>query len=109
MHCPRLIVFVFALLATTATFAGVTPPLSLPQHVTANELIPLTSSRKEFKIIDGKDQGRLVPVTFQSDAMDEKRWKLSFGDYGRISLRSSFRRPDYGSARPVQQQELCHL
>ena len=89
MHCSRLIVFVFALLATTATFAGMTSPLSLPQRVTATELIPFTSSRKEFKIIDGKDQGRLVPVTFQADATDEKRWKLSFGDYGRIFLRST--------------------
>ena len=63
--------------------------VSLPQHITASKLIPLTSSQKEFKIIDGKDQGRLVPLTFQADPTDEKRWKLSFGDYGRISLRSS--------------------
>jgi hypothetical protein len=89
MYCSRLIVFVFALLATTATFAGITTPLSLTQRVTATELIPFTSSQKEFKIIDGKDQGRLVPVTFQADATDEKRWKLSFGDYGRIFLRST--------------------
>ena len=109
MYCARLIVFIFALLAATATLAGITSPLSLPQRVTATELIPLTSSQKEFKIIDGKDQGRLVPMTFQADATDEKRWKLSFGDYGRIFLRSSSGRPDYGSARPVQKQELRHL
>ena len=89
MHCPHLIVFALTLLAATATLAGITPQLSPPKHVTATELIPLASSRKEFKIIDGKDQGRLVPVTFQADPTDEKRWKLSFGDYGRISLRSS--------------------
>ena len=89
MYWPRLIVFVFALLAATTTLAGITAPLPLPQRVTATELIPLTSSQKEFKIIDGKDQGRLVPVTFQVDSTDEKRWKLSFGDYGRIFLRST--------------------
>ena len=89
MYWPRLIVFVFALLAATTTLAGITSPLPLPQRVTATELIPLTSSQKEFKIIDGKDQGRLVPVTFQADSTDEKRWKLSFGDYGRIFLRST--------------------
>jgi hypothetical protein len=89
MYCPRLIVFGFALLAATATLAGITPPPSLPQHITATELIPLTSSHKEFKIIGGKDEGRLVPVTFQVDPTDEKRWKLSFGDYGRIFLRGS--------------------
>ena len=89
MYCARLIVFVVALLVATATLAGITPQLSRPQHVTATELIPFTSSQKEFKIIDGKDLGRLVPVTFQADPTDEKRWTLSFGDYGRISLRSS--------------------
>ena len=89
MYCARLIVFVVALLVATGTLAGITPQRSLPQHVTATELIPFTSSQKEFKIIDGKDQGRLVPVTFQADPTDEKRWTFSFGDYGRISLRSS--------------------
>lgn len=89
MCCARPIVFVVALLVATATLAGITPQHSLPQHVTAIELIPLTRSQKEFKIIDGKDQGRLVPVTFQADPTDEKRWTLNFGDYGRISLRNS--------------------
>lgn len=89
MYCLRLILVVFSFAATTATFAGITSPPSLPQHVTTTELIPFTNSQKEFKIIDGKDQGRLVPVTFQADARDEKRWKLSFGDYGRIYLRST--------------------
>ena len=89
MYCAQLIVFVVALWVATATFAGITPQRSFPQQVTATELIPFTSSQKEFKIIDGKDQGRLVPVTFQADPTDEKRWTFSFGDYGRISLRSS--------------------
>jgi hypothetical protein len=73
----------------TVTLAGITPQLSSTKNVTATELIPLASSHKEFKIIDGKDQGRLVPMIFQADPKDEKSWKLSFGDYGRISLRSS--------------------
>ena len=89
MHCARLVVFAVALLASTATLAGIAPQHPAPLHVTAGNLIPLISSQKEFKIIDGKDQGRLVPLTFQADPADEKRWKLSFGDYGRISLRSS--------------------
>jgi len=84
MYPARLIAFVVAFLVVTETLAGIAP-----QHITASELIPLTSSQKEFKIIYGKDQGRLVPLTFQADPTDEKKWKLSFGDYGRISLRSS--------------------
>jgi hypothetical protein len=39
--------------------------------------------------MDGKDRGRLVPLTVHADPADEKRWHLSFGDYGRLSLRSS--------------------
>ena len=88
MYCARLIVFVVALSVATATLAGIAPQ-PLPQHITASELIPLASSQKEFKIINGKDQGRLVPLTFQADPSDKNRWSLSFGDYGRISLRSS--------------------
>jgi hypothetical protein len=84
MYRARLIAFVVAFLAFTETLAGIAP-----QHITVSELIPLTSSQKEFKIIDGKDQGRLVALIFQADPTDEKRWKLRFGDYGRISLRSS--------------------
>jgi len=88
MYCVRLSVFVVGLSVATATLAGITPQPPRPQPITARALIPLTSSQKEFKIIDGKDQGRLVPVIFQADPTNEKRWQLSFGDYGRISLRS---------------------
>jgi hypothetical protein len=90
MNCARLIVFVIALSVAAAALAGIGSQPALPQrHITASELIPFTSSQKQFKIIDGKDQGRLVPLTFQADPADEKSWKLSFGDYGRLSLRSS--------------------
>jgi hypothetical protein len=79
---------VIALLIATATSTH-TAPLSGVRHLTASELIPLASSQKEFKIIDGKDQGRLVPLVFQTDPANGKAWQLSFGDYGRIWLRSS--------------------
>jgi hypothetical protein len=88
MNCSRLFIFAVTLFLSTAPLAGIAAQLPQPLHVTASNLIPLTSSRKEFKIIDGKDQGRLVPLSFQADSTDEKRWKLSFGDYGRISLRT---------------------
>jgi hypothetical protein len=88
MLFARLTFLVVALSVPTATLAGIKPQSSTSQRVTAAELIPLTSSQKEFKIIDGKDQGKLVPMTFQADPKDGKSWQLSFGDYGRISLRS---------------------
>lgn len=88
MYCADRIVFAVTLLLSTATLA-IASHLPLPLHITASNLIPLITSQKEFKIIDGKDQGRVVRLTFQADSTDEKRWKLSFGDYGRIWLRRS--------------------
>jgi len=87
MPCARIIVSALALFVATLSLADAAPPSAT--RLTATELIPLTSSQKEFKIIHGKDQGRLVPLTVQADSADGKSWKLSFGDYGRISLRSS--------------------
>lgn len=87
---PRVsFLFLFISLLLTATLAGSAPQPPSPRHITAGELIPLASSKREFKIIDGKDQGRLVPLTVQADPTNEKRWHLSFGDYGRLALRSS--------------------
>lgn len=87
MFCARPIISIFALFIATSSFPVPVPSAPLAR-VTASHLIPLARSEKEFKIIDGKDQGRLVPLTFQADPSDGKSWKLSFGDYGRISLRS---------------------
>ena len=85
----RFFPFVVASLILTSTLAGSAPQPSLSRRITAGELIPLASSQREFKIIDGKDQGRLVPLTVHADPASEKRWQLSFGDYGRLSLRAS--------------------
>jgi hypothetical protein len=74
-----------------------------PSSVTVKELIPLARSQKEFKIIDGKDRGRMVPVTFQADPKDEKRWQLTFGDYGRIFLLSG-----PGGALMMERMDLFH-
>ncbi len=89
MQCARSAGFILAVLAVSATFAGSAPQPPSARHITPAELIPLASSQREFRIIDGKDRGKLVPLTVRADPADEKRWKLSFGDYGRLSLRSS--------------------
>jgi hypothetical protein len=89
MQRSSFLVFVLAPLVVTATLAGSAPQPPSLRHITAGELIPLASSQREFKIIDGRDRGKLVPLTVRADTADEKRWKLSFGDYGRLSLRSS--------------------
>lgn len=89
MHGAHLVLLAAGLLAATPTRAGISPQLATRQRITMSELIPLTSSRKEFKIIEGRDRGRLVPLIFGADPEDGKRWSLSFGHYGRLWLRSN--------------------
>ena len=84
MYLARLIASLLGILPFGSALA-----VSLPQSsVTVKELIPLARSQKEFKIIDGKDRGKMVPLTIQADPKDEKRWQLTFGEYGRIFLLS---------------------
>jgi hypothetical protein len=78
------------ILALLLAGSGAAPGLAVPpaRDIKIKQLIPLAGSQREFKIIDGKDRGKMVPVIFRSDPADEKRWTLIFGDYGRIFLLS---------------------
>jgi hypothetical protein len=58
-----------------------------PSHeVMAREIIPLANWEKQFKITDGKDRGRVVPLTFHRGGGDG--WRLDFGDYAGIYLKN---------------------
>ena len=37
-----------------------------------------------IKITEGKDRGRLVPLSFRQDPANQHRWKLVFGDYAAV-------------------------
>ncbi|MGH7824748.1 MAG: hypothetical protein ACREQ7_06185, partial [Candidatus Binatia bacterium] len=58
------------------------------REVTVEELIPLASWQKQFKITDGKDQGKVVPLMFGHDPGNKEGWRLVFGDYAGIRLMS---------------------
>jgi hypothetical protein len=60
--------------------------LPLPSESPLRELIPLTNWQRQFKITEGKDRGKLVPLTSQPDLTNDKRWKLIFGNYAAIHL-----------------------
>lgn len=51
------------------------------------ELMPLARWQKQFKITEGKDQGKLVPLVFENDPAREQRWRLMFGDYASVIMR----------------------
>src|SRR6266508_3592244 len=70
-----------------AIFGRVTWALP-PHEVTVKELIPLANWQKQFKITDGKDLGRVVPLTFHHGPGTREGWRLDFGDYAGVHLRN---------------------
>jgi hypothetical protein len=58
------------------------------QKLPIGELIPLSSWEKQFEITEGKDQGRIVPLTLERVSAGTGRWKLSFGDYAGIVVQN---------------------
>jgi hypothetical protein len=85
MEPARIVLILTAVLSATV-FGRATGAFSAPYAVTVKELIPLANWQKQFKITDGKDQGRLVPLTFKNGSREG--WSLSFGDYAGIHLRN---------------------
>jgi hypothetical protein len=68
-------------------FSGATSAVP-PTQVTVKQLIPLANWQKQFKITNGKDEGRLVPLTFHRGSGNENGWRLNFGDYAGILLQN---------------------
>jgi hypothetical protein len=81
----RIVVALIHGLATSG-IVGVAWSLPPPSGITVKELIPLVGWHKQFKITEGKDRGKVVPLISQPDPADEKRWWLVFGDYARLLL-----------------------
>jgi hypothetical protein len=60
----------------------------LPHELSVRQLIPLAGWQKQFKITDGKDQGKVVPLILRRDPANHDAWRLIFGDYAAIRLTS---------------------
>jgi hypothetical protein len=80
----------FAVVLSLSLSSFVTPVWSLPpaREITVKELMPLAAWQKQFKITEGKDRGRLVPLSFRQDPANQHRWKLVFGDYAAVWMTS---------------------
>ena len=85
----RLVSIVTSLVVylSTPAIAGIVLAPS-PQDVSLQKLIPLSTWNKQFKITEGKDRGKVVPLTLHRDRAKEGRWNLVFGDYAGILLRN---------------------
>ena len=87
MRVVRIILTLVVCLPMSAlsTTAWSLPP---PREVTIKELMPLAKWQKQFKITEGKDRGKLVPLIFRQDPANDQRWNLIFGDYAGILMTS---------------------
>jgi hypothetical protein len=81
----NLSVFLLFLTASVAA-SGIAIAVPLTQEASVRPLIPLANWHKQFKITEGKDLGNVVPLTSQPDPSNERRWKLTFGNYAGMYL-----------------------
>lgn len=85
MERARIVLILTFVLCVTV-FGPATWAFAPPYEVTVRQLIPLANWQKQFKITDGRDQGKLVPLTFQNGTREG--WRLDFGDYAGVHLRN---------------------
>lgn len=83
------IVLVLIAYVSTPALAGTSTPLPPHKDIGLEELIPLSTWNRQFKITDGKDRGKIVPLTFRRDPAKEGRWNLVFGDYAGIRIQNA--------------------
>ena len=83
MHRAGCFVLSLTFCLATVASAGAFP---LKREITVKQLMPLNSWQKQFKITEGKDQGKVVPLTMRFVSAEEDRRKLIFGDYASISM-----------------------
>jgi hypothetical protein len=86
MHRLAPLVLTLVVCVSLLALASVARSLPPQSEVTVKKLIPLASWQKQFKITEGKDRGKIVPLTSQPDLADDKRWKLVFGNYASLLL-----------------------
>ena len=84
MH--RLAVIFLGLVFNLDTVASAAWALPIQREVTVKELMPLNTWQKQFKITEGKDRGKVVPLTMNSVPAKADRRKLVFGDYAAILM-----------------------
>lgn len=79
---------VLSVVVCATVLAGAPRAFSGPFEVTVRELIPFANWQKQFKITDGKDRGKLVPLILRNGAGPQEGWQLNFGDYAGVWLRN---------------------
>ena len=86
MRRPVAVIINLIICLITSALSPLAWSLPLPSESPFRELIPLANWQRQFKITEGKDRGKVVPLTSEPDLVNEKRWKLIFGNYASIHL-----------------------
>jgi hypothetical protein len=86
MRRPLSVIFNLLIWLSTSALPPLAWSLPLPSESPLRELVPLTSWQRQFKITEGKDRGKVVPLTSEPDLKNEKRWKLIFGNYAAVHV-----------------------
>ncbi|HEX7227003.1 MAG TPA: hypothetical protein VF353_04445, partial [Candidatus Binatia bacterium] len=76
MRRPLAIIFNLVICLSISALPPLAWSLPLPSESPLQELIPLASWQRQFKITEGKDRGKVVPLTAEPDLANGKRWKL---------------------------------
>jgi hypothetical protein len=86
MRRPISVILNLLIWLSTSALPPLAWSLPLPSESPLRELVPLTSWQRQFKITEGKDRGKVVPLTSEPDLKNEKRWKLIFGNYAAVHV-----------------------
>lgn len=86
MRRPFAVICNIIICLTISILPPIAWSLPLPSESSLRELIPLATWQRQFKITEGKDRGKVVPLTSEPDLANEKQWKLIFGNYAAIHL-----------------------
>jgi hypothetical protein len=86
MHRLASIILSFVVYVSLPTLTGIAVPLPVQQSISLTDLIPLGTWNKQFKITEGKDRGKVVPLTLHRDAAAQGHGNLAFGDSAGILM-----------------------
>ena len=87
MAFGRAILICIVVLWTTF-FGPATWALAPSYDIAVRDLFPLVDWQKQFRITDGRDRGKLVPLSLHHAGGAQETWRLDFGDYAGIHLRN---------------------
>jgi hypothetical protein len=81
-------ILVFAVVLWTILFGPATWALAPSYDIAVRDLFPLADWQKQFRITDGKDRGKIVPLSLHHAGGAQETWRLDFGDYAGIHLKN---------------------